>query len=175
MTRSRIGLSAIAVRVTGIVLALYMIKNLASTIYVIGTQPETGNAAIIIAAILGIFGVALFMIFFPASIAGKLLPPMRDEGSSALTEGDIERLACSLIGLYFFVQAFLDLSYMLTLWQWTEIFGYGWNWSPEYIASAVRIIGQLIVAIWFLFGASGLVKLIRHARGAKPFQRANQQ
>lgn len=159
---SRIALTALAIRLTGIFLGLSTVKQLASLLYVFTGNYDLFASAILFGFTLISFIIALIMIFFPVAVAEQLNRGIKDGESISFAGADIEALACSLVGLYFLIEAILSATYRFTLWQQN----YPFDTSPETFASLFRVLAQFLVAAWLLFGANGIARALRWARTA---------
>lgn len=158
-------LTALAIRVTGIVILIKAIELGAS--YQAMGMPSPGWAWATVAVMAA---AALSMILFPLALAGRLLPAggTRDtlDTDPPVGGGAIERLAASVIGLYFLVVAVTDGSYYVLLAAATQSFGGPPIWNNHQIASAGTTVLEFVFALWLLFGARQLVTLMRWARTA---------
>ncbi len=162
---SKHGLAAVAVRIAGLVIGLYAIRNGAMHLAADPTIRQDPWVWLPLTSTVMMFSTAFCMVIFPTIIVQKLIP--RDESppeSSTLSIADIEILATSLVGLYVLVQAVLDATYMGTLWFAIRQTGYPWIWTAEYIATTVTAVAELLVGLWLLFGARGLMSFVRWAR-----------
>ncbi len=161
------GLYTLAIRITGIIIGLYAIKTGASFIYTASTTNETYPHWIPLTSSVLMFGAALCMVLFPSIVAGKIIPQSTVVSKRpSLTSDEVELLAYSLIGLYFLVEAVLDISYMISLWYATKVHAFPWSWTPEHVATTVSIIFELIIAIWLLFGGRALKLVMKWGRKA---------
>ncbi len=159
------GLVAIAVRIAGIFVAIYAVKNGAAYISTAGQSNDDPWLWLVLTPVVMMAAAAVCMIAFPQIVAGNLIPAKKPgETESALTAGQLEPLACSLIGLYFLAQSVFDTTYVASLWFVTKQLGYKWVWAPEFGAVAVTAAVEFIVSMWLLFRARGLLGLLKWAR-----------
>ncbi len=167
-------LTALAIRVTGIILGLYALRTAGAYVYSATTNE---NAAayfwLVMAPMLLLLAASALMVAAPHTVAGRLIPnwPMADragEDTQPVTLAGVEVLAVSLVGLYFLIQAILDATYIGTLWYATKQFAMPWAWSPTLVATVITALVEFIAAMWLLLGGKGIVALMRWARTAHP-------
>ncbi len=156
-------LTALAVRITGIVMGLYALRN--GSLYIGSMVGGSQIQWLMILAFLLMLAASLLMIVFPLTLAGKLLPVgSESKKTDGLSSDKIEYLASSLMGLYFLVQAIIDGFYLLGIFLGTRNLGITWIWTQDNAGIFMAMIAELIAALWLLFGARGLWGVVRWAR-----------
>ena len=167
-------LTALAIRVTGIILGLYALRTAGAYFY--GASTNENAAAyfwLIMAPMLLLLAASVLMIALPHAIARKLIPKTllggrAGEDTQPVTLAGVEALAVSIVGLYFLIQSVLDATYIGTLWYATKQFAMPWAWSPTLVATVITALVEFIAAMWLLLGGKGVISLMRWARTAHP-------
>ncbi|MCP4932853.1 MAG: hypothetical protein GY927_01305 [bacterium] len=156
-------LTALAVRVAGIFMGLYALRN--GALYIGSTVGGSQSELLMVLAFLLMTAASLLMIFFPLTLAGKILPDdLAPAKTDSLSSEEIEYLASSLLGLYFFVEAIIHGFYILGILLGLQNMGLSWSWTQEYTAIVMAMIAELFAALWLLFGSKGLWRAVRWAR-----------
>lgn len=167
---SREDVVAIAVRLFSIFLLLGVLRQLPGTIALFSLDMDRGLAvpALLLLFLGALVGVLLW--FFPLSVARKLLPVMREPRSEQAMDARIAlTVGLTLIGVWVLAYALVDAAYWFTLFVRTRHPGAVYfEWSHEQVANVVATVVEVAVAIWLIFGASGIRRLIhRYRRGAE--------
>ncbi len=156
-------LTAIAVRVAGVVIGLYALRN--GALYIGSMTGGTESQWLMSLAFLLMLAASLLMIIFPFTLTGKLLPDETEaKKTDSLSSEKIEYLASSLMGLYFFVEAIIDGFYMLGIVLGLRNLGIAWTWTPEYAGIVMAMTAEFLAALWLLFGAKGIWSVVRWAK-----------
>jgi hypothetical protein len=159
---------AIGIRLFCVWLAIYVIRDLPGLWSLNDRQYADGSAtAISTVIIVLVIVVALIVALwsFPLTVARKLLP------RSALDEparvpGQIERAGFCLLGLWLLTQAIPSLFYYAVMVYHFSRPDARVDLRTENFASLLHTAIELGLGIWLLFGAKGLLGLIRWARVA---------
>lgn len=111
--------------------------------------------------------VAVLLWLFPLTIARKLLPKTTEEtpGKSQVTLAEYQAVAFSVLGMWLLAE------YIPTVFYW---FGYAryLNSHPDVsltlkeYGKVASTFGGIIIGLWLLFGARGIVGILRYARSA---------
>lgn len=160
-------LSALAVRITGIVIGLYAVKAGAIYAYAAKQSNDDPWLFVTLTPMVMMFSASVCMVVFPRIIAGNLVPVVGGETHEPPSVTELERLGTALLGLYFLVQAVLDATYMITLWFAFKEYSSEWTWTPDYVSTIVVAAVEFAIAIWLLLGARGLFGLLRWARSIR--------
>ncbi len=157
---------AIASRLFAIFLFVMVARSFPSAIALIGQegpQPSLWLVALVLASGIAIC-VALWA--FPLTIARKLLPVMKEPRSdSTMSESAALSVGLTLLGVWILATALPDLIYWGTLFHLTRQIEYGeFQWGAEQIASVATTITELVLALWLIFGSSGIRRLIYRFR-----------
>lgn len=114
--------------------------------------------------------VGILLIKFPYTITNKLI---KGEALSVLPNQyllQIERIAFCVLGLFVISRSLSDLAYYLATYFW----GYRLNTpfqtgeyilSPDHFGNIVGAILETIFALWLIFGAANIVKILARIRG----------
>lgn len=167
---SREDVVAVAVRLFSIFLVLGALRQLPGTIALFSLDMDRGLVALTLLLLLlgALVGVLLW--FFPLSVARRLLPVMREPRSEQSMDARVAlTVGLTLIGVWVLAYALVDVAYWLTLFVRTRHPGAVYfEWSHEQVANVVATLVELLVAIWLIFGASGIRRLVhRYRHGAE--------
>jgi hypothetical protein len=118
------------------------------------------------------FAVGLALIYFPSTIATQVL---RIEGIEPKSPNDstlLERVAVSVMGLWFTLQAVLDGVHIFSRWNLYRRFienqypgASGPSIGPGEFAGFITAALQLILGLWLLLGSRGLANAFARLRG----------
>lgn len=159
-------LVALGVRLFCIWLAVYILRGVLS-LWMLSHEamhdPQATAGLIFYAVILIATLVALWL--FPLRVARKLLPHSAQETPVALPPAaQLQSVGFCLLGLWLLTQAVPGLAYQTVIFHWYTRPGSTLELGPrDYAALAERLV-ELALAIWLMFGARGLLGLIREAR-----------
>lgn len=160
-------LSALAVRLAGIVIGLYAVRAGVTFLYSARLSSDEPWLFVALTPLVMMLSASVCMIFFPRTIAGKFVPVMGGETKDPPSVGDLEHLGTALLGLYFLVQVVLDVTYMITLWFAYKEYGTKMSWTPDHVATLAVAAVEFGLAVWLLLGARGLFGLLRWARSTR--------
>ncbi len=165
---------AIGIRLFCIWLAVYVLRDLPG-LWSLNTQqfPDRGLAisVIVVAVVLVALVIALWM--FPLSVARKLLPRGGMDEPARLPVEQLERAGFCLLGLWVLTDAIPSLFYYAVMVYHFTRPDTRIDLRTENLAGLLHTAVQLALAIWLLFGARGLLGLIRWARTAGTSEPAN--
>lgn len=163
---SREDVIAVAVRLFAIFLLVTIVRSFPSAMALIG-QVELKPSLVLVGTVLAA-GVALcaFLWFFPLTVARKLLPAMREPRSETAMNGPVAlSVGLTLLGVWVLSHALPDAIYWLTLFLLSRQIDAGHiEWQHEQIANMIATAGQLALALWLIFGSSGIKRLILRFR-----------
>lgn len=150
--------------------------KLSGLTFVVWTILDAASAAPMLVGAPGdLFGVYLFTLLFRVAVGGALwfLPvaisntiikesPLIEDSDRFFFE--LQRSALMLMGLYLLYRGITDLihfySYESSMY---ELLGSDHRRTSSEYASIVAAVAQIGISLFFMFGASALVKLIRRA------------
>ena len=112
--------------------------------------------------------IAVYLWYFPLTVAGKLLPTLRAEESlPLLTTSEFQAVGFSLIGLWLLATTLPQIVYWsVFVYSSTQPESAGLVLSPSQIGSIWAAGLQFALSIFLLFGGKGLAGLVRRARYA---------
>ncbi|MGI9413528.1 MAG: hypothetical protein ACR2PM_07660 [Hyphomicrobiales bacterium] len=157
-------LSALAVRITGIVIGLSALKAGAAYLYTAAQANLDPWLFLALTPTVMMFAAAACMIVFPRTVAGNLVPVVANETREPPAIGQLEVLGCALIGLYFLIQAVLDATWMISYYYAGRQWDTAWVWNQSTVTPTVVAAAKFAIAVWLLLGAKGLFGLLRWAR-----------
>lgn len=166
---SREDVIAIAVRIFAIFLLVTVVRSFPSAIALI--DQEGPKPSLVLVGVVSVCSLALcaFLWFFPLTVARKLLPAMREPRSETAMSGSVAlSVGLTLLGVWVLAYALPDAIYWVTLFLLSRQIGAGpIEWQHEQIANIVATAGQLALAVWLIFGSSGIKRLILRFRNGQ--------
>jgi hypothetical protein len=113
-----------------------------------------------------VVAVCAYLWFFPLTVARLLLPVMREPRSETSLSGSMAfSVGLTLLGVWVLAYALPDAVYWGTLFLLTrQIDDVYFSWTEEQIASIVSTGAELALAIWLIFGSTGIKRLILRFR-----------
>lgn len=156
----------IGVRLFAVWLVVYVLRN-APALWLFGSR-EIGPAGIAtvitVSALMVVIAAVLW--FFPLTVARKLIPESLLSRSADLPREDFQRMGFCLLGLWVLAEAIpLAVRYGYMLYHALKpnsMIELGLNIPGAFIHAMV----QLAIGVWLLFGAKGLLGVLRKARHA---------
>lgn len=104
---------------------------------------------------------------FPLAIARKLLPRAAQEQPVSLAPVEqMQRVGFCLLGLWLLTLAIPGLAYEVVLIRIYTRPGSTLELQPQHYAALAQSLVELVLAVWLLFGARGLLGILRQARTA---------
>ena len=161
----------VAVRLFAIWIGLTLFTLVPSAwAYVRGSSLGLGTTLSIAGALVGMVAVALFLWWFPLTVARRLLPGALSEPKETQTSPEEWFLVGTrLMGLWILTRALPTLAFQIAYLYLSEGPDAERMASPPTRWSLVPQVLQAVVGLALLFGAEGLLGLLRLARrtGAK--------
>lgn len=159
---SREDLVAVAARMFAVFLFVTLIRYLPSAAVLIHQEGSRKYMLVLVLVLVFSFSVCAILWFFPLTIARKLLPVMREPRSETAMSGSITlSVGITIIGLWLLTSALPDMIYWSTIFVMTRQFNAGYfTWQYEQIAKITSTVMELVLAIWLIFGSSGIKRLI---------------
>jgi hypothetical protein len=156
----------IGIRLFAVWLVVYVLQN-APMLWLFGSR-EIGSAwakVAVAVSVLMIF-IAALLWCFPLKVASKLIPESSLSEKKPLPVAEFERTGFCLLGLWVLSQAIpLSGHYGYLLFHSLKHSGMV-ELGLNIPAGLVHALLQLAIGIWLLFGAKGLLGLLRWARHA---------
>lgn len=161
----------LAVRIFALYLVLTAVTGLGTFIAFNETGlPGTMPRAAMVAVVAIPLALALLLWFFPLTVAHKLLPPMTaDAAPTRLGPGEYQVVAFSVLGMWVLAE---QLPAMIS-WIGVAIYVHGEEadlMTAREIGRLASTVAGLGIGFWLLFGARGLVGLLRSVRSAGDVQ-----
>ncbi len=157
---------ALGVRLFSVWLFVYVVRNVPGMWqYNVLEADSSANLVVAIVACV-LFTVVALLWFFPLTIASKLLPQTQLEDRINLPLEQAQAVGFSLLGLWMLTNAIPSALY----WVLMSYYGAKPNsllhlGAKEYALIASTVL-ELVLGIWLLFGAKGLLGILRRARSA---------
>ena len=166
---SREDVIAVAVRVFAIFLLVSVVRTFPSAIALIDqAEPKPSLALVALVSVLSL-ALCAYLWFFPLTVARKLLPAMREPRSETAMNGSVAlSVGLTLLGVWVLTSALPDAIYWVILFLHSRRIDAGpIEWQHEQIANMIATTGQLALAVWLIFGSSGIKRLILRFRNGQ--------
>lgn len=157
----------LGVRLFSIWLALYVVSILPSMWSFVGRDLKSSSgAAIVVLLVIAMAVVALLLWMFPLTVARKLIPRSALDQPTPLPIEQVQSVGFSLLGLWCLSGAIPSLFWWgVTLYHSTRPEP-RLALEPANYAALAQTIAELLIGVWLLFGARGLLGILRWARSA---------
>lgn len=157
----------LGVRLFSIWLALYVLSVLPNMWSFAGRGLGDSAGAGIVGLVLVLMAAAALLLWmFPLTVARKLIPRTALDQPTLLPFEQVQSVGFSLLGLWCLADAIPKV-----LW-WCVTIYHSTRPEPRLVlepanyASLAQTIAELVIGIWLLFGARGLLGILRWARTA---------
>ena len=157
---------AIASRLFAIFLLVMVARSFPSAIALLD-QEEPKPSMVLVAMVLGAGVLTCAVLwFFPLTIARKLLPIMNEPRSdSPMSESVALSVGLTLIGIWVLASALPDAVYWGTIFLTMRQIEDGmFQWGVENVAGIATTVAELALALWLIFGSTGIRRLIERFR-----------
>ena len=163
---SREDFVAVAARVFAVFLLVTVARSFPSAMALIGQDGPQPSLLLVALVLASSVAVCAILWFFPLTIAKKLLPAMNEPRSETSMSGSVAlSVGLTLLGVWVLAYALSDAIYWTTIFIMTRSAEFEhFVWGHEQIASVFTTIAELILAIWLIFGSSGIKRLILRYR-----------
>lgn len=163
---SREDLIAVATRLFAVFLLITVARFIPSAVALLDQNadgPSPVLAGLVLVSGLAACGV---LWLFPLSIARKLLPAMREPRSETAMSGPVAlAVGLTLLGMWLLASALPDAFYWASLFLLTRDMDPALEiWGHESTASVATTAVELALAVWLIFGSSGIRRLILRYR-----------
>jgi hypothetical protein len=158
---------ALGVRLFAIWLAIEILRHLPG-LWAFSARDGnvSGFTAIVVLVAVTLIAITLALWRFPLAVARKLLPTATLDQATPLPAEQIERVGFCLLGLWLLADAVRGLAYSGVMLYYSRQPNVSLELRPDNYAAMAQTMVELVLAIWLLFGARGLVGLLRRARAA---------
>jgi hypothetical protein len=158
---------ALGVRLFSIWLALYLIRH-APALWSANMEqfPESPAAGTVIAVSIVLIAVTIALWFFPLAVARKLIPKATLDQPTPLPIDQLHAAGFCLLGLWVLTEAIPRLVYVIFIVYHSTRPNAMVALDPGQYAGIARTLVELGIGLWLLFGARGLLGVIRWARTA---------
>ena len=159
---------ALGVRLFCIWLAIYILRY-APGFWLLDRQMSSvaHDVMPLIIGTLTLVAIVVALWLFPLTVARKLLPrSAQDQPISLPAHEQIERAGFCLLGLWLLTQAIPSVVFEGFVFYLYTRPGSILGLRPQEYAALARALVELGLAIWLLFGATGLLGIVRWARTA---------
>jgi len=169
-TMSPIQAVGVGVRLFAIWLAIHC-AGWTPSLYTWARDSDDPSTGVLVAAIVALcVGAVLFLWFFPRTVARSLLPA-GDAVTSSIDPEALFAVGCTLLGLWQVTEALPAL--MRNLLALASVQRANMSVPEGWGAGTVYNVIKLAIAVWLMFGASGLRSILGWARsaGSRPPER----
>jgi hypothetical protein len=158
---------ALGVRLFSIWLALYLVRHVPA-MWSLNTQqfPDSGAAAAVVIVSFILIAVAVSLWFFPLTVARKLIPKATLDQPTPLPIDQLQSAGFCLLGLWVLTEAVPRSVYITFIVYHSTRPNAMVALEPHNYAAIAQTVIELAVGLWLLFGARGLLRVIRWARTA---------
>lgn len=158
---------ALGVRLFCIWLAIYILRYAPAFWLTEQQTSTTHDAAPLVIGTLIMVAIIVALWLFPLTVARTLLPRSAlDQPISLPAHEQIERACFCLMGVWLLTQAIPSLVFEGFVFYLYTRPGSELGLRPQEYAALARALVELGLAIWLLFGAKGLLGVLRWARTA---------
>lgn len=159
----------LAVRLFALFLGIYVLRYGSGLIpYLADSSTFKISFTFLILVVLFPVLAAILLWMFPLTIAAKLIPNIKtQEPPKSLDSTEIEVIAFSILGLWVLASALSDAFHWVTyIYIIKNSVAPRVELSPENIGNIVATVVELAIGFWLLFGAKGVIGVIRRMRHA---------
>ncbi|HZR67622.1 MAG TPA: hypothetical protein VFB01_01070 [Burkholderiales bacterium] len=157
---------AVGVRLFAIFLLVYVIRGGPGLWLMNWREGDTAGMTTVVVIMVALLAVAALLWLFPLSVASSLVPRSALERSSGLPVEDLQRCGFLLLGLWVLASAVPGFVRYAFLYYLSSRPGAMVDLGVNIPAAFVGIVCELVIGVWLVFGAKGLVGLVRRARDA---------
>jgi hypothetical protein len=157
---------ALGVRLFSVWLFVYVVRNVPGMWQYNSLEADSSANLVVAIVACVLFAVVAVLWLFPLTVANKLLPQTLHEDRINLPLEQVQAVGFSLIGLWVLTNAIPSALY----WVLMSYYGAKPNSllhlsAKEYSLIASTVL-ELVLGIWLLFGAKGLLGILRRACSA---------
>jgi hypothetical protein len=164
----------LGVRLFAIWLAIYVVRQTPGFIFVNSRDaPSSGAVVATIAVAMMLLFICVALWRSPLAIAQKLIPQPTLDQPSRLPVEQFQTAAFCLLGLWLLTEALPHAAYVAVIIYHSSTPNALVRLTPWEYASIAQLLIELIVGLWLLFGAKGLLGILRWARHAGTTEPSN--
>ncbi len=158
---------ALGIRLFCIWLALYLLRH-APALWSLNTEqfPDSSAAAAVIIVSIILVAVTIALWFFPLAVARKLIPQATLDQPTPLPIDQLQSAGFCLLGLWVLTEAVPRLVYITFIVYHSTRPNAMVALEPHNYAAIAQTLVALVIGLWLLFGARGLLGVIRWVRTA---------
>ena len=158
---------ALGVRLFCIWLALYLLRH-APALWSLNTEqfPDSGAAAAVIIVTIVLVAATIGLWSFPLAVARKLIPKATLDQPTPLPIDQLQSAGFCLLGLWVLTEAVPRLVSITFIVYHSTRPNAMVALEPHNYAAIAQTLVALVIGAWLLFGARGLLGVIRWARTA---------
>ncbi|MFA7585630.1 MAG: hypothetical protein WCY11_05450 [Novosphingobium sp.] len=164
----------LGVRIFTIWLALYVLRHVPS-LWSLNTNefgdPKTAVIVLIVGALLVV--LIVFLWIFPLTVARKLIPRAALDEPTTLPIDQIQAVGFCLLGLWLIASAVPNVFFWMVMVYQSNRPESLLSLEPRNYASMTYTVTEFSIGAWLVFGARGLLGLMRWARTAGTSEPSN--
>ncbi|MBL1432499.1 MAG: hypothetical protein COB94_003520 [Gammaproteobacteria bacterium] len=153
---------ALAVRLFSVFLFLISIRTFSGLSWIVGDADALANNWIYVAAAFSTLCMAIILWKFPLTIAGKICPVKHENTShESLSMDELYTLGFVILGIYLLFYVLSDALYWIIFMVSSNRNTGNYEFiTIENQASMITTFAEFVIAIFLIFGANGLSKII---------------
>jgi hypothetical protein len=164
----------LGVRLFAIWLAIYILRQTPGLLFINAREmPDPGAVIVTIAVAIVLLFVCVALWRFPLAVAQTLIPQPTLDQPSRLPVEQLETAAFCLLGLWLLTEALPQAVYVAMIVYHSSKPNAMVTLTPYNYAAIAQMFAELIVGLWLLFGAKGLLGILRWARHAGTTEPSN--
>jgi hypothetical protein len=158
---------ALGIRLFCIWLAVYVLRY-APAIWSYNTSsvPDRGVAGTVIVVTAVLVAIVIALWLFPLAVARKLLPRATLDHPTSLPIDQLQSAGFCLLGLWLLTEAVPGVVYEAVMIYYSTRPNAAVELRPDNYAAMAQTAIELGLGLWLLFGAKGLLAIVRWARTA---------
>ena len=159
----------LVLKLSGLVMVIWGLVTVISFVPVLFPLSEVSmgrDALYVVFSPLVMVAFGLFLWLFPAPVTNTVFRKgTKDSAAEPRWAAELQVVGVSLLGLWLLYRAISDLVYHLMVYrartQSTDFYTDGYTEFPAFM---VATLVEFVVAVFFLFGARGIVRVLRQVR-----------
>jgi hypothetical protein len=156
----------VGVRLFSIWLVVYVIRGGPALWVMNAREGDTSGMAVVLAVMIVMLLIALVLWLLPLTVASRLIPRSALEQGTSLPIEDLQRCGFVLLGLWVLASAIPGFLRYTFIFYLSSRPGATVDLGVNIPAAFAGIVAELLLGFWLLFGAKGLLGLLRWARTA---------
>jgi hypothetical protein len=164
----------LGVRLFAIWLAIYVVRQTPGLVFIDSRDvPGSGLVIVTIAVAVVLLFICVALWRLPLVVAQRLIPQPTLDQPSRLPVEQLQTAAFCLLGLWLLTEALPHAVYVAMIVYHSSKSNASVSLSPWEYATTVQVLAELIIGLWLLFGARGLLGILRWARHAGTTEPSN--